>query len=79
MSEDDIEYVTRDDVNIAILREIGRINFREKMRRLMPMVAQELVAAGVDFSRVDFSKVTDASDNEIDGVFDFLEQSRRGA
>lgn len=70
--EDDIEYVTRDDVNIAILREIERINFRAKLRRLMPIVAQELVAAGVDFSKVDFSKVKDASDSEIDKVFDFI-------
>lgn len=69
--EDDLEYITRDDVNIAILREIERINFRAKLRRLMPLVAQELVAAGVDFSKVDFSKVADASDSEIDKVFDF--------
>lgn len=72
MNEDDLEYITRDDVNIAILREISRINFRAKLRRLMPLVAQELVAAGVDFSKVDFSKVTDASDSEIDKVFDFI-------
>lgn len=69
---DEIEYITRDDVNIAILREIARINFRAKLRRLMPMIARELVAAGVDFSKVDFSKITDASDSEIDQVFDDL-------
>lgn len=72
MDEDEIEYITRDDVNMAILREMERINFRAKLRRLMPMVAQELVAAGADFSKVDFSKVTDASDSEIDKVFDFI-------
>lgn len=72
MTEDEIEYVTRVDVNIAILREIERIEFRAKLRRLMPMVAQELVNAGVDFSRVDFSKLTDATDAEIDHVFDDL-------
>lgn len=38
----------------------------------MPLVAQELVAAGVDFSKVDFSKATDATDSEIDKVFDFV-------
>lgn len=72
VEEDDLEYITRDDVNIAILREMERINFRAKLRRLMPLVAQDLVAAGVDFSKVDFSKVTDASDSEIDKVFDFI-------
>lgn len=65
-------YITRVDVNIAILREIERIHFREKMRRLMPLVAQQLRAAGVDFSKVDFSKVADATDAEIDQVFDFV-------
>lgn len=72
IEEEEIEYVTRDDVNIAILREMERITFRAKLRRLMPTVAQELVAAGVDFSKVDFSKVTDATDSDIDAVFDGL-------
>lgn len=72
MDEEEIEYITRDDVNVAILREIERIHFRAKLRRLMPMVAQELAAAGVDFSRVDFSKVTDATDSEIDHIFNDL-------
>lgn len=67
---DDIEYTTRVDVSIAIMREIERIHFRERLRRLMPLVAQQLVAAGVDFSKVDFSKVTDATDSDIDQVFD---------
>lgn len=72
MHEDDLEYITRDDVNIAILREMERINFRAKLRRLMLLVAQELVAAGVDFSKVDFSKVTDATDSDIDKIFDSI-------
>lgn len=71
-ADSEIEYITRDDVNVAILREIERINFRAKLRRLMPMVARQLVAAGVDFSNVDFSKITDATDSEIDQVFDDL-------
>lgn len=74
VNEEDLEYITRDDVNIAILREMERIVFRSKLRRLMPMVAQELVAAGVDFSKVDFSKVTDVTDSEIDRVFEDLSQ-----
>ena len=66
------EYITRDDVNIAILRAMERIHFRAKLRQLMPMVARELVAAGVDFSKVDFSKVSNATDAEIDSVFNDL-------
>lgn len=72
IAEEEIEYTTRDDVNIAILREMERIRFRELLRRLMPLVAQQLSTAGVDFSHVDYSKVTDASDSEIDAVFDDL-------
>lgn len=72
IEEEEVEYVTRVDVSIAILREMERIAFRAKLRRLIPMVARELVAAGVDFSKVDFSKVTDATDSEIDAVFDGL-------
>ena len=69
---EDFEYVTRVDVNIAILREIAKIRCRERLRRVMPLVAQHLVAAGVDFSRVDFSKVSDASDSEIDAIYEDL-------
>lgn len=71
VDDDDLEYVTRDDVNIAILREIERINFRAKLRRLMPLVAQQLVAAGVDFSKVDFAQVRDITDAEVDLIFDY--------
>lgn len=67
----EIEYVTRVDVNIAILHEMERTNFRAKMRHLMPMVAQQLAAAGVDFSKVDLSSVTEPTDSEIDQVFDY--------
>ena len=42
---EDLEYVTRDDVNIAILREIAKIRFRERLPRIMAGVAQHLAAA----------------------------------
>lgn len=67
----EIEYATRVDVNIAILREMERINFREKMRLLMPMLAQQLIDAGVDFSRAHFDGLAVVTDEEIDQVFDF--------
>lgn len=69
--EEEIEYVTRVDVNIAILREIERINFREKMRTLMPLVAQQLVDAGVDFSKARFDGPAVVEDADIDQLFDF--------
>lgn len=69
--EEEIEYITRVDVNIAILREIERINFREKMRILMPLVAQQLADAGVDFSSAHFDGPVVVEDEDIDQVFDF--------
>lgn len=54
-SEQELEglmYATNHEANIAILREISKIRFWEQMRKLMPMIARELTAAGVDFSRV---------------------------
>jgi hypothetical protein len=69
---EDLEYVTRVDVNIAILREISKIRLRERLRTVMPIVAQNLVAAGVDFSRVDFSKVTEPGDAELNAVYEDL-------
>lgn len=70
--DEEIEYVTRDDVNMAILRSMEKFVFRERLRRIMPLVAKELVRAGVDFSKVDFSKVVDATDEEIDAIFEAL-------
>jgi hypothetical protein len=76
---DDLEYVTRVDVNLAILHEIAKIRFRERFREIGPLIAQgivkNLVAAGVDFSQVDFSKVTEPTDEELDAIYeDFNEQ-----
>lgn len=49
---DELNYTTSADTNIAIIRAMGEIRFMQKMEQLMPLVAQELVKAGVDFSKV---------------------------
>lgn len=72
VDEEDLEYVTRDDVNIAILREIERIAFRAKLRQVMPLIAQHLVTAGVDFSKVDFPNTTEPTDEELDAIYNDL-------
>jgi hypothetical protein len=59
-------------VNIAILREIAKIRFRERLPLIMAGVAKHLVSAGVDFSRVDFSKVADATDEEVNSIYEDL-------
>ena len=68
---DDLEYSTSVEANIAILREMERIHFREKMRCLMPMVARQLADAGVDFSEAHFDGPAIVTDADIDEVFDF--------
>lgn len=47
-------YATNHEANLAIMREISKIRFWERMRELMPLIARELSAAGVDFSRARF-------------------------
>jgi hypothetical protein len=69
---DDLEYVTRVDVNVAILREIAKFRFRERLPRIMAGVAQCLVAAGVDFSNVDLSKVTPPTDADLNAIYEDL-------
>lgn len=69
---DEYEYTTRDDVNIAILRAMERMRFRERLRQIILLVTKQLVAAGVDFSKVDFSKVRDVTDDEIGGIWEDL-------
>lgn len=49
---DEFNYTTSAEANMAIVREINEIIFMEKMKRLMPLVAKELIRAGVDFSKV---------------------------
>lgn len=71
-SEDDLEYVTRVDVNIAILREIAKIRFKERLPRIMAGVAQQLVAAGVDFSKAKLPESLTISEEEWDAVYEDL-------
>jgi hypothetical protein len=72
--EQELEYATRVDVNISILREIEKIHFRERFRQKGPLIAQgivkNLIAAGVDFSNVDLSKVTEPTDDELDAIYE---------
>lgn len=70
--EEEFDYATRVDVNIAILREIAKIRFRERLPKIMTAVAQELSAAGVDFSKVDFSKLTPTTDADLDSIYEDL-------
>jgi hypothetical protein len=70
--DDDLEYVTRVDVNIAILREIAKMRFRERLPRIMAGVAQQLVAAGVDFSQTKVPETVIISDDEWDALYEDL-------
>lgn len=57
-ASDDYEYTTADmDQQMMLAAALNEILFMERMQKLMPLVAQELVNAGVDFSKVDWSKV----------------------
>ena len=69
---DDLEYVTRVDVNIAILREIAKIRFRERLPLVMAGVARHLVAAGVDLSNVDYSRITEPTDADMNAIYEDL-------
>jgi hypothetical protein len=68
---DEADYVTRVDVNIAILREIAKMKFRERLPRIMEGVAKELMVAGVDFSRAKLS-TTPITDEEWDAIYEDL-------
>ena len=70
--EDDLEYVTRVDVNIAVLREIAKIRFKERLPRIMDGVARQLVAAGVDFSKARLPESLAITDEEWDAIYEDL-------
>lgn len=67
---DELEYATSVEGNIAILREIAKIRFRERLAIVMPLVAKSLVAAGVDFSKVNFDNLQPVTDAEIDAIYE---------
>ncbi len=71
-ADEDYEYVTSVEGNMAILREIAKLRFKERLPLIMARVAEELVAAGVDFSRADFSRVTPISEDEWDAIYEDL-------
>ncbi len=52
MKEDSIEYTSNNDqANMMLIRAISEIVWWEKMEILMPMVAMELIKAGVKFPK----------------------------
>jgi hypothetical protein len=67
----EFDYATRDDVNIAILRETAKIRFRERLPLVMEGVAKELLAAGVDFSKARFS-TTPLTDEDVNSIYEDL-------
>jgi hypothetical protein len=69
---DDFEYTTSVESNIVIIREISKIRFRERLITLMPLIAQNLMDTGVDFSKVDFTKLGSVSDSDIDSIYEDL-------
>lgn len=71
--DQEIEYTTRVDVNIAILREIAKTRFRERLPLIMAGVAQVLVDAGVDFSKVNPARLSGiVTDADIDQIYEDL-------
>lgn len=68
---EEADYITRMDVNLAILREIAKLKFRERLPRIMEGVAKELFAAGVDFSQANFS-ATPITNEEWDAMYEDL-------
>jgi hypothetical protein len=69
---DEAEYVTRVDVNIAIMREIAKIRFKERLPLIMEGVAKELLAAGVDFTKAKFSESPSLTEEEWDAIYEDL-------
>ena len=69
---DEFDYVTRADVNVAILREIAKLRFKERLPRIVEGVAKELMAAGVDFSRARMPETLSITDDEWDAIYEDL-------
>jgi hypothetical protein len=66
---EEFDYVTRVDANIAILREIAKLEFKKRLPRIMEGVARELMKAGVDFSKAKFS-TTPLTDEDWDAIYE---------
>lgn len=48
---DEFSYRTSHAANVEIMRCLSQLEWADRMRRLMPLLAAELVRMGVDFSR----------------------------
>lgn len=72
VAEDDLEYVTRVDVNLAILREIAKLKFKERLPRVMAGVVKQLMDAGVDFSHAVVPENLTITDEEWDAIYEDL-------
>lgn len=70
--EDNLEYVTRVDVNIAIIREMAKLQFKERLPRIMAGIAKHLMDAGVDFSRARIPENLTITDEEWDTIYEDL-------
>lgn len=69
---DEADYTTRVDVNIAILREIAKIRFKERLPLVMAGVAKQLMDAGVDFSRAVVPETLTITDEDWDAIYEDL-------
>ena len=69
---EEAEYVTRVDVNIAVLREIAKLRFKERLPRIMEGVTKQLIAAGVDFSKARIPDNFEVSEEDWDAIYEDL-------
>jgi hypothetical protein len=69
---EEADYVTRVDVNLAILREIAKLRFKERLPRIMDGVAKRLMDAGVDFSNARMPEDLTITDEEWDAIYEDL-------
>jgi hypothetical protein len=51
---EELNYVASVEANMMIARALGELAFMRRMETLMPLVAQRLAEAGVDFSKARF-------------------------
>lgn len=65
---DELNYETNSEANVAIIKAMGEIRFMQRMEQLMPLVARELVRAGVDFSKVEGSFIMSSKPSKAERV-----------
>jgi len=69
---EEFSYETRVDVNIAILREIAKIRFKERLPLIMAGVAKQLMDAGVDFSHAVVPETLTITAEDWDAIYEDL-------